>query len=48
MNKEQAVEIMATFVYESISERPKDGSKESYVETCGMLYDFMKDQGIVA
>jgi hypothetical protein len=48
MNKEEAAEAMATFVYENISNRSRDGSKESYVETCAELYDFMKEHGIIA
>ena len=47
MNKETAVESMATFVYENTSNRIKDGSKESYVETCTELYDFMNEQGLI-
>jgi hypothetical protein len=48
MNKEAAVEAMATFVYESILNEPKDGSRESYIETCTSLYDFMKENEIIA
>jgi hypothetical protein len=48
MNKELAIEAMATFVHKSISDRRRDGSKESYVETCTDLYNFMKEQGIIA
>ena len=48
MNKEEAVEIMATFVRESISQNPKNSSRKSYLETCSDLYDEMKEQGIIA
>jgi|LakMenE01Jun11ns_1017448.scaffolds.fasta_scaffold9405329_2 hypothetical protein len=48
MNKEQAVEIMATFVQESIAERPRNKTLRAYTETCSDLYDVMKEQGIIA
>ena len=47
MNKEAAAEAMATFVYENISNRSRDGSKESYIQTCLELYDFMDEQGLI-
>jgi hypothetical protein len=47
MNKETAVESMATFVHQNNLNKIKDGSKQSYIETCTDLYDYMDSEGLI-
>jgi hypothetical protein len=47
MDKQAAVEMMATCAEESISIRAKGGPKDSYKEICSIIYDAMDEQGLI-